>query len=114
VEFACRISIIHGVECSDLVDTHGWHLQYPRNLVHDTDAGESMLALAKVEKRHYGGLLVLRRVPGDDLLNELLVLGGELEGDFGIVLRRVAVLQALSALQLRKYRCSITGTYHEE
>lgn len=92
VEFARRIPIVHGVECGDLINTHGRHLQYPRDLVHDTDAGESVLALAKVEERHHGGLFVLRGVPGYDLLDELLVLGRELEWDVRIVLRCIAVL----------------------
>jgi hypothetical protein len=60
-----------------------------------------MLALSKVEQRHDGGLLILRRIPRQDLLDELLVLCRELEGDLGIVLGRVAVLQATLALPLR-------------
>jgi hypothetical protein len=92
VELARGISVVHGVEGGDLVDTHGRHLQYARHLVHDADAREAVLALSEVEERHDGSLLVLRRVPGDNLLDELLVLRRELKGDFGIVLRRVAVL----------------------
>jgi hypothetical protein len=92
VEFTRGAPVVHGVEGSDLVHTHWWHLQYPRNLVHDADACESVLALTKIEEWHDGGLLVLGRIPGDDLLDELQVLGGELEGDVGIVLRCVAVL----------------------
>jgi hypothetical protein len=95
VEFACRIPVVHGVERSNLVYTHGRHLQDPCNLVHDADAGESVLALTEVEKRHDGGLLVLGRVPRDNLLDELLVLGGELEGDIRIVFRCIAVLPAV-------------------
>jgi hypothetical protein len=92
VEFTRGAPVVHGVEGSDLVHTHWWHLQYPRNLVHDADACESVLALTKIEEWHDGGLLVLGWIPGDDLLDELQVLGGELEGDVGIVLRCVAVL----------------------
>jgi hypothetical protein len=92
VELARGIPVVHGIEGGDLIDTHWRHLQYPRNLIHDADARKAMLALSEVEERHYGGFLVLRRVPRDNLLDKLLVLGGELEGDFGIVFRRVAVL----------------------
>lgn len=53
-----------------------------------------MLSLSEVEKRHDSGLLVLRGVPGDDLLDELLILGRELEGDVQIILRSVAMLKA--------------------
>jgi hypothetical protein len=100
VELAHGSPVVHGVESRNFVHTHGRHLQYPCNLVHDADAGEAVLALAEIKKRHDGGLLVLRGVSGDDLLDELLVLGSELEGDRGVVLRRIAVLQAVLAVQL--------------
>jgi hypothetical protein len=53
-----------------------------------------MLALSEVEKRHYGGLFVLRGVPGNDFLDKFLILRRELEGDLEVVLGRVAMLQA--------------------
>jgi hypothetical protein len=59
VELARGVPVVHGVERGDLVYTHGWHLQYPCNLIHDADTGEAMLALAEVEQRHDGGFLVL-------------------------------------------------------
>jgi hypothetical protein len=80
------LSVVHGVESGNLVDTHGGHFQPAGNLVHDTDAAETVLALTKVEKGHDGGLLVLRRVSAEDLLNELFILGIELEGDIEVVL----------------------------
>lgn len=55
-----------------------------------------MLALSEIEDGHDGGLLVLRRVALEDLGDELLILGVELERDVGVVVRRVAVLQASS------------------
>jgi hypothetical protein len=79
VEPANRVPIVHGVESGHLVDAHRRHLQAASHLVHDADAREAVLALSKVEQWHDGGLLVLRRVPGEDLLYELLILGGELE-----------------------------------
>lgn len=93
VEFAHRVAVVHGVESGNLVDSHGRHLQEPRNLVHDADAGEAVLPLAEIEQRHDGGLLVLAGVAGQDFLDELLILGVELEGDVEVVLGRVAVLQ---------------------
>jgi hypothetical protein len=106
VELARGVAVVHGVEGGDLVDTHGRHLQYPRHLVHDADAREAMLALSEVEERHHGGLLVLGRVPGDNLLDELLVLRRELEGDFGIVLRCIAVLYLMSAIAIATLRAA--------
>ena len=84
--------VVHGVESRDLVHTHGRHLQYPCNLVHDADAAESVLALSEVEEWHNGGLLVLRGVPRDDLLDELFILGSEFEGNFEIIFGGVAML----------------------
>jgi len=100
VEFTDRGSVVHGVKGSHLINTHRRHLKYPGHLIHDADAGEAMLALAEVEQGHHRGLLVLRGVPGDDLLDELLILRGKLERNFRIVIRRVTVLQVLSAAQL--------------
>ena len=93
MELAHGVAVVHGIERRHFVDTHWWHLEYPRNLVHDADAAESVLALSEVEERHDGGLLVLGGVTGDDFLDELLILRREFEGNLGIVLGRVAVLQ---------------------
>jgi hypothetical protein len=106
VELAGRIPVVHGVESGDLVYTHWWHLQYPRNLVHDADASEAVLALAEIEEWHNGGLLVLGRVARDNLLDELLVLRGELEWDVRIVLRCIAVLRTMLVLQLQQYEAA--------
>jgi hypothetical protein len=86
------VSVVHGVESGNLVDAHRRHFQSAGDLVHDADATETVLALAKVEQGHDGGLLVLRRVSAEDFLNELLVLGIEGEGDVEVVLWCVAVL----------------------
>jgi hypothetical protein len=102
VVFADRVPVVHGVEGRDLVYTHWWHLQYPRNLVHDTDAAESVLALSEVEERHNGGLLVLRGVPGDDLLDELLILGCEFERNLEVIFGGVAMLHIMLARYLRQ------------
>lgn len=64
VVFPDGSAVVHGVESGNLVDAHGRHLEETRNLVHDAETGESVLALAEVEDRHHGGLLVLRRVVG--------------------------------------------------
>lgn len=92
VELAHWVPVVHGVESRNFVHTHWWHLQYPRNLVHDADAAETVLALAEVEQGHDSSLLVLRRVSAEDFLNELFILGVECEGDVEVVLWCVAVL----------------------
>lgn len=51
-----------------------------------------MLALAQIEKGHDGGLLVLRGVALEDLIDEFEVLLGELEGDGRVVGGGIAVL----------------------
>lgn len=93
MELAHRVAVVHGVESGNLVDSHGRHLQESRNLVHDTDAGETVLPLSEVEQRHDGGLLVLAGVAGQHFLDELLILGVEFEGDVEVVFGCVAVLQ---------------------
>lgn len=93
VELAHGGPVVHGVEGGDLVDSHGGHLEEARNLVHDADAGESVLSLAQVQYGHDSGLLVLRRVALEDLGDNGLVGGCELEGQAGVVIRGVAVLQ---------------------
>jgi hypothetical protein len=97
---ADRIPVVHGVESRNLVYSHGRHFQYPRNLIHNTNATESVLALSEIEERHDCSLFVLRGVPGHDFLDELLILRCELERDIGVVLGRVAMLQARSTMQL--------------
>lgn len=86
------LSVVHGVEGGDLVDTHGRHFQSAGNLVHDANAAETVLTLAKVEQGHDSGLLVLRGVPAEDFLDELLILRVELERDVEVVFGGVAVL----------------------
>ena len=93
VEAAHGRPVVHGVEGGDLVHAHGRHLEELRDGVHDADAGEAVLALAKVEQRHHGRLLVLRRVALEDLGDELLVDGVELERDGRVVVGGVAVLE---------------------
>jgi hypothetical protein len=124
VVFADRGAVVHGVEGSDLVNAHRRHLKKTRNLVHDAKAGESVLALTEVEDGHHGGLLVLGRVAGQDLLDHGVVLLAELEGDARVVLGAVAVLEVLSAdasdmvYSMSAWAIGTIGmrgrTYHEE
>ena len=93
MELAHGGPVVHGVEGGDLVDAHGGHLEEAGDLVHDADGGEAVLTLAEVEEGHDGGLLVLRRVALEDLGDDGLILGVELEGDVGVVVGRVAVLR---------------------
>jgi len=90
-------AVVHGVERGHLIHAHRRHLQDPRDLVHNAQAREAGLALPEVEQRHHGRLLVLWGVAGEDLFDERIVLLAELEGDAGIVLGGVAVLDIPSA-----------------
>lgn len=51
-----------------------------------------MLSLTKIKNGHHGSLLVLWWVALQDLLDQFVVLLGELEGSAGIVLGTVTVL----------------------
>lgn len=93
MEASDGLAVVHGVEGRDLVDAHGGHLEQPGDLVHDADAREAVLALAQVEERHHGRFLVLRRVPLEDLGDELLVDRVESERDRRVVLWAVSVLK---------------------
>lgn len=86
------IAIVHGVESRNLVHAHRWHLQSARNLIHDANAGEAVLALTEVKQRHHGGFLVLRRVALEDLGDEFFIGGVEFEGDGGIINGGVSML----------------------
>lgn len=91
-EFANWRAIVHGVERGNLVDTHRGHLKNPRDFVHDTDRGESVLALAEVQDWHDSSLLVLRRVALEEFSDDGLILWREFEGNIGVVIGGVAVL----------------------
>ena len=84
--------VVHGVEGGNLVNSHGRHLQDPRNFIHDADAGEAMLSLAEVKQWHHRRLFVLARISAEDLFDELLILSVELERNIEVVLGRIAVL----------------------
>lgn len=94
-------SVVHGVERRHLVDAHGGHFEQASDLVHDADGGEAVLALSEVEDGHDGGLLVLRGVALEDLGDDGLILSVELEGNIGVVVGRVAVLQPGTRLTSR-------------
>ena len=88
-----RIPVVHGIGRRHLIHSHRRHLQESCHLVHHAQRCEAGLALSEVEQRHDGGLLVLGWVAGEDLFDYGLVLRAELEGDGGVVLGGVAVLQ---------------------
>lgn len=93
VELAHGRTVVHCVEGGDLVDAHRGHFEQASDLVHDADGRETVLALTEVENGHDGGLLVLGRVPLEDLGDDGLILAVELEGDIGVVVGRVTMLQ---------------------
>ena len=89
---AHRLTVVHGVESRDFVDTHRGHLEHAGDLVHDANAGVTVLALAQIQDRHDGSLLVLGGIALEDLIDEFKVLLGELERDGRVVGGRVAML----------------------
>ena len=91
-ELADRRTVIHGVEGRDLINAHRGHLQESRHLIHNADAGETMLALTEVQDRHNSGLLVLGGVSLEDLADDSLILWGEFKGNLCIVIGSVAML----------------------
>ena len=52
-----------------------------------------MLALPEIEQGHHGGLFVLWRIALEDLSDELLIRGIEVEGDGRVVAGRVSMLR---------------------
>lgn len=107
--FPNRIPIIHRIKSRHLIDSHRRHLKDPRNLIHHTQRRETCLALTEVQKWHHGGFLVLWGVAGEDLADDGLVLGGEGEGDGGVVLGSVAVLEYRLAWCSFEYMRSIVA-----
>lgn len=91
-ELAHWRAVVHGVKGCNLVDTHRGHLKNPRDLVHDADGGEAMLALAKVQNWHHSSLLILRWVALEQFGDDGLILWREFEGNIGVVIGCVAVL----------------------
>ena len=90
---ANRLTVVHGVKGCDFVDTHRGHLQEPGDLVHDTDACVTVLALAQIQQGHDSRLLVLGRIALEDLIDKFEVLLGELERKARVVGGLVAVLE---------------------
>jgi hypothetical protein len=86
-------AVVHGIEGRNLIDAHGRHFEQAGDLVHDADGSETGLALAEVEERHDGRLLVLRRVAFEDLGDDGLILLVELERQVGVVVFGVSVLE---------------------
>jgi len=87
-----RTPIIHCVECGHLVHAHRRHFQYAGNFIHNADTGEPVLTLPKIKQWHDGGLLVLTGISCDNLFDDLLVGGIELERNLWVVARTVSVL----------------------
>ena len=96
METSNRIPIVHSIECRDLIHSHWRHLQYPRDLIHDTNAREPMLPLSEVKQWHDSRLLVLAWISAEHFLDEVLIHRVELERDRGIVVGCISVLDRVS------------------
>ena len=66
-----------------------------------------MLALAEVEEGHDGGLFVLWGVSFEDLVDDFEVLGREFEGEGGVVVGCVAVLERLISMCTQIFRAKV-------
>lgn len=97
-----RLTVVHGVESSNLVDAHWWHFQPACNFVHDADAGEAVLALAEIEEGHYCSFFVLGRVSFEDLSDELFVGSIEFEWYGCIVDRSISMLGDKASMEERE------------
>jgi hypothetical protein len=51
-----------------------------------------VLSLSKIQQWHHSGFLVLWGIALQDLVDELVILLGELEGDVGIIVGSVTML----------------------
>jgi hypothetical protein len=89
-----RISIVHSIEGGNLIHAHWRHLQQPCDLIHNAQAAESMLSLPEIQQGHHGCLFVLRWIAFQDLIDELVVLFCELEGNAGVVLGGISMLES--------------------
>ena len=99
MEPADRRPVVQCVKGGDLVDTHWGHLQDPSDFIHNANTREAMLPLSQVKKRHYGRFLVLRGIAFEDLIDELLADGVELERDLRVVIRSISMLHGPSSAQ---------------
>lgn len=111
VIFPDRIPVIHCIKRRHLINSHRRHLQDPRHLVHHTQRCKTSLSLSQVKQWHDGGLLVLRWVARQNLFDDGLVLGGELEGDRGVVFGGVAVLGRELAIVLHETMWYLDGNW---
>lgn len=75
------ITVVHGIESSDLVNTHGRHFEELSNVVHDRDGGEAELTLANIQKRHDSALFVVGGILCNDFLSSLHIFGSEFKGN---------------------------------
>ena len=66
-----------------------------------------MLSLSQIKQWHHSRLLVLCWIAGEDLVDDLLILGGELERDAWVVLWCVSVLHNIQKL-VHIFLCSMT------
>ena len=52
-------AVVHCVEGGHFINSHWGHFKDARDFVHHTYAGEAVLSLSEVEKRHHSSFLVL-------------------------------------------------------
>jgi len=65
----------HGVEGSNFIDTHWWHLKEFCDVVHDADTCPSfVLSLAEIKEGNNSSFPVLWGIPGYDFFRPLQVI----------------------------------------
>lgn len=82
MHFTHRLSLEHGIERGNFIDSHWGNFQNSSNFIHNSNGAVSKLTLTKIEEGHDGSLLVVRRILGNGFINFGLVLS--IEGKFGI------------------------------
>jgi len=87
-------TVEHGVERCDFIHLHGRHVENLGDLVHCREGEEVVvLLLSDEESRDASGLLVVRGVLVEQILDLSVVLRGELEGSIVIIVLGVSVVR---------------------
>lgn len=98
----------HGVETGDFIDSNRSDFANLSNLVHGRQwEPSSVLSLCQIQQRNHRCLLVVVGVFGQDVLDSLVVLGGEIKVSGLVVVRCIDVLRTDNGMVNEKCKNSI-------